>query len=194
VSVSIILVFTPSSHLLSGTWADWSSTFSVPVYMAAADQGWASRRSHNTADLHLLHQTTEPIFPGSGLTAITCGGHFPGSLCLHWSGPNLLFCADTLLAVKSAWNPDPGKPGVVSYSFLWSIPNNIPLPPDAIWGIWKALKPFEFRATFGVFAKSSNVVEREGQRLSLKARVLESMKIQVRAMGYAEHGLLDELL
>lgn len=38
---------------------------------------------------------TEEIVPG--VTAIKCGGHFEGSLCLHWDGK--LFIADTLVTV-----------------------------------------------------------------------------------------------
>ena len=111
-------------------------------------------------------------------------------MVLHWD--DLLFVADTLLMVPSAKNPDPAKPGVASYSFMWSIPNAIPLSPDKILQIWKAIKPYRFTATLGVFAVGSNVREAKGQRMSLKARVLESAKIAVKAMGYSSHAILEE--
>jgi len=38
------------------------------------------------------------------------------------------------------------------------------------------------------------IVERPGQNLSLKARVLQSAKIAVKAMGYSEHGIFAEQL
>lgn len=47
----------------------------------------------------------------------------------------------------------------------------IPLPPEKIHGIWKALKPFEFDTTYGGFP-GQNVT-----RPDLKAQVLESMKV-----------------
>lgn len=69
---------------------------------------------------------------------------------------------------------------------MWSIPNMIPLPPSEIHKIWKALKPFEFDTTFGAF-NGLNVRDKD-----VKGRVLESMKIQVKGMGYQRHALLDE--
>lgn len=171
------------------TWADWSATFKCPVYMSQADSVWAVRTASPWADLKLLTGATTELSPG--VTAIKCGGHFEESLVLHWD--NLLFVADTLLMVKSAQNPDPAKPGVASYSFMWSIPNWIPLPPNKIMRIWHAIKPYDFRATFGVF-KGANVVEEEGQRMRLKERVLESAKIQVKAMGWHEHEMMKETL
>lgn len=85
--------------------------------------------------------------------------------------------------------------------------------------IWKALKPYDFKATYGVMAKISNVcksplvaqifflsakfsvlmpaihaVEKPGHSLSLKGRVLQSAKIAVKAMGYADHGIFAEEL
>jgi hypothetical protein len=62
-------------------------------------------------------------------------------------------------------------PGTVSYSFMWSYPNMIPLSPAKIHGIWKAIKPFEFDATYGGFA-GQNVCRQE-----LKMQVLGSMTV-----------------
>jgi glyoxylase-like metal-dependent hydrolase (beta-lactamase superfamily II) len=101
------------------TWADWSATFNCPVYLSKVDSVWANRKTFPKANLKLLADQTTEILPS--VTAIICGGHFEGSLVLHWE--NLLFVADTLLMVRSAQNPDPAKPGVASYSFMWSIPN-----------------------------------------------------------------------
>lgn len=54
---------------------------------------------------------------------------------------------------------------------MWAYPNMIPLPPSAIHGIWKALKPFDFDSTYGGFP-GQNV-----KRPDLKAQVLESAKV-----------------
>ncbi|EXJ82555.1 hypothetical protein A1O3_06368 [Capronia epimyces CBS 606.96] len=165
--------------------------------MTEVDSVWANRKDAPSATLKLLRDPTTDLLPG--LTAVICGGHFPGSMVLHSAPPNTalptLFVADTIFAVASARNPDPGKrPDTISYQFLWSIPNMIPLPPDTVMQIWKALKPFEFKATYGVMAKISNVFEKPGQTLGLKARVLQSAKIAVKAMGYSDHGIFTEEL
>ena len=53
-------------------------------------------------------------------------------------------------------------------------------------GIWKSIKPFEFDSTFGAFfgvqVRSSEV----------KKRILDSMKIQIRAEGHGQHEFLNE--
>jgi glyoxylase-like metal-dependent hydrolase (beta-lactamase superfamily II) len=149
---------------LGRTWADWSATFKCPVYMTEVDSVWANRTKPppSGATLKLLSQSTTELLPG--LTSVVCGGHFPGSQCLHSAPPNTpiptLFVADTIFSVASSRNPDPGKrDDVISYQFLWSIPNFIPLPPDEVVKIWRALKPFDFKATYGVMAKITNVCE-----------------------------------
>ena len=62
----------------------------------------------------------------------------------------------------------------------------IPLPPDEILQMWKALKAFEFSVTMGAF------VGMDVRDTRVKERVLESMKIQVRAMGWGVHGIFAE--
>lgn len=62
----------------------------------------------------------------------------------------------------------------------------IPLPPDAIHAIWKAIKPFAFTSTHGLF------LGWDVRGPDVKGRVLRSMKIQVRTQGIGAHGVLDE--
>lgn len=69
-----------------------------------------------------------------------------------------------------------------SFSFMWSYPNMIPLPPAKIHGIWRALKPFEFEETYGGFPGQN--VRREG----LKKSVLDSMKAFLKVGGHEERG------
>jgi hypothetical protein len=78
------------------------------------------------------------------------------------------------------------QPGTTSYSFMWSIPNMIPLSPDKIYSIWKALEPYDFEASYGGFTGQ------DVQDPNLKKRVLDSMKIQAKAEGYEQHALLNE--
>ncbi len=45
-----------------------------------------------------------------------------------------------------------------------------------------------------MLTRCPSLVERPGQTLSLKGRVLQSAKIAVRAMGYSEHAIFAEEL
>lgn len=64
----------------------------------------------------------------------------------------------------------------------------IPLPPDDILRIWRAVRPFEFGTTHGAFV-GMDVRDKE-----LKGRMLESMKIQVRGEGWEKHEILEEVI
>lgn len=105
-----------------------------------------------------------------------------------------LFAADAIFPAMSSRNPDPAKPGQITYMFLWSIPNMIPLSPDEILRIWRVLKPWDFKATYGVMAKWSNLFEKATDRKSVKERLLDSAKMAVQAMGHAEHEIFEEVL
>ncbi|MCJ1361162.1 hypothetical protein MMC16_000260 [Acarospora aff. strigata] len=167
------------------THAHWSSTFHVPIYTSAADALWLEHFSNDVypdAQNKFVEGDTEEIV--KDVTAIRTGGHFEGSLVLHWEG--VLFVADTVVTVPSALYHTSRPPGTTSYSFMYSIPNMIPLPPDEILQMWKALKAFEFSVTMGAF------VGMDVRDTRVKERVLESMKIQVRAMGWGVHGIFAE--
>jgi glyoxylase-like metal-dependent hydrolase (beta-lactamase superfamily II) len=157
------------------------------VYLAEDDYEWAGHKLSQEA-AHLLELVpgkvgaTEQIVPG--VTAIKTGGHFPGSFVLHWK--KCLFIADTIVTVPSGHTPHPRPSGQTTYAFLWSIPNMIPMTPDDILGIWKAIEPFEFEATYGAF-QGMDVEDKD-----LKKRMLESMKIVVRTGGWPDHRLLSE--
>ncbi|ORY04035.1 beta-lactamase-like protein [Clohesyomyces aquaticus] len=163
------------------THLEWALQFDCPVYTAAADESWINRK-----DAHglrkLIEGPTETIV--EGVTAIVAGGHFDGSMVLHWEGN--LFIADTMMTVPSAYYHKDRLPGTTSYAFMWSYPNMIPLPPAKIHGIWKALKPFEFEATYGGFPGQDN------RRPDLKAQILESMKIFAKVGGHADAAILQE--
>ena len=179
------------------TWADWSRTFSCPVFVGAPDERWFERRDVPGTDLRLLTEIHTPILPNEipGVTAILAGGHFPGSLLLHWDGN--LFIADTIFTSPSATNPVPGKPGVISFNFFWSIPNRIPLHPDDILTIWKRVKDLDFHTCFGAFrGQDIYTMDNEKRRETggVKGRLLESCKIYVGAEGWKEHAIFAEKL
>ena len=77
-------------------------------------------------------------------------------------------------------------PGTTSYTFMWSIPNMIPLPPSEVMKMWKAIAPYEFEATHGAF------LGMDVRRPDAKKAILESMKIQVKFEGYENHSILNE--
>lgn len=64
----------------------------------------------------------------------------------------------------------------------------IPLPPDEILKVWRAIEPYEFDTTHGAF------VGMDVRDKNLKKRMLESMKIQVRGEGWERHVILDEVV
>ena len=89
----------------------------------------------------------EPL-PGSGLTLIRCGGHFPGSCVLHWAagagGAGALLTGDTIQVVADRrW-----------VSFMESYPNLIPLGADAIRRIVAAVEPYPFDRLYGGWSGS----------------------------------------
>ena len=80
------------------TYAEWSATFGVPVYISSDDKEWLCQRPPTPDSLSFIEGaagTTMEVLPG--VTAIKTGGHFPGSLVLHWGGR--LFIADTIVTV-----------------------------------------------------------------------------------------------
>ncbi|KAH6603779.1 hypothetical protein Trco_007225 [Trichoderma cornu-damae] len=172
------------------THVQWARAFRCPVYTAAEDLRWTTTPS---AHRKPVTEIETDIIPG--VKAIKLGGHFPGSLVLLFDGR--LFTADTLMTTPAGigkWDVDAlgakraKPPGLNSFSFLWSIPNYIPLSADEMHRMWRILSKYEFRATHSVF-DGWDIEDAE-----VKARVLESMKIQTRAMGNATHALLDETL
>ncbi|KAL2675669.1 hypothetical protein Neosp_011859 [[Neocosmospora] mangrovei] len=172
------------------THVQWARAFGCPVYLSAEDARWTTMASAH--QIPLASTETELV---SGVKAIKLGGHFPGSMVLLFDGRLLI--ADTLMTTASGvggWEVDATgtsrskPPGLNSFSFLYSIPNFIPLNLDEMSRMWGILKKYEFRATYGGFAGMD--IEDEG----VKGRVLESMKIQAKHMGYGESEFMQTKL
>ncbi len=103
----------------------------------------------------------------------------------------------SLFPAQASQNPNPTPsqrhPNTNAYSFMFSIPNWVPLDPDSILKIWKAIKPYNFHTTYGNVVDTMVVRAKEGgdvRGLVLKERILQSAKIAVRRMGWKDHGLL----
>ncbi|KAK6204151.1 hypothetical protein LQW54_008385 [Pestalotiopsis sp. IQ-011] len=185
------------------THAAWSRAFGgCPVYLAGEDRGWTTLSC--PAQVFLAEDQTEfdvPL-PGSaaspGVLALKLGGHFPGSLVLLYR--SRLLIADTLYTTPAGmgnWDVDAlgaaregGRPpGLNSFSFMWSIPNMIPLAPDEIERMWNVLKKHEYVSTHGAFVGMDIIGKDAGE---MRKKVFESMQIQVRYMGHGVHTLLSE--
>ncbi len=122
------------------TMLEWSRAFNdAPIYLHAADRQWVVRSGKA---IRFWEGAQQEIMPG--LTLVNCGGHFPGGTVLHWSaganGRGALLTGDILQVT-----PD----GFVS--FMYSYPNLIPLPGDAIQRIEKALKPYRYDRIYGAW-------------------------------------------
>lgn len=177
----------------------WAKAFGCPVYLAAEDKQWLAQTDPER-QVFLEPGTTEKLIKldgqDSGATILKLGGHFPGSLVLLFDGR--LLVADTLLTTPAGmgnWETDAvgtkreghlGRTqGANSFAFMWSIPNMIPLSPEEISGMWDVLGKHQFRSTHGAFM--GHDIEDE----KIKARVLESAKIQVSRMGWKDHAFLS---
>ncbi|KAF1981427.1 hypothetical protein K402DRAFT_398516 [Aulographum hederae CBS 113979] len=169
------------------THVEWGRAFNCPVLLSREDEEWICQRGKREGGGDVVEfmepgEKTREVLPG--VTVIKAGGHFPGSLLLHWEGRLLI--ADTVVTVPSALYHIDRPPGTTSYTFFWSIPNMIPLPPSEIQKIWEAIKPFDFDVTMGAFPG----MDVRGK--DVKRRLLESVKIQVRSEGWTEHEILSE--
>lgn len=78
------------------TYAEWARAFGCPVYISAEDEKWLDRLDAQDVERRIIKGGTETIV--EGVTAVKAGGHFDGSLVLHWD--EKLFIADTLLTVQ----------------------------------------------------------------------------------------------
>jgi len=117
---------------------DWAHAFDAPVYLHADHASWVMRPD---AAVRYWDGDTREILPG--VTAIRCGGHFPGSTALYWAdgagGRGALFTGDTVQVVSDRrW-----------VSFIYSYPNQIPLDAAAVRRIVAALEPYPFDRLYG---------------------------------------------
>jgi glyoxylase-like metal-dependent hydrolase (beta-lactamase superfamily II) len=139
--------------------ATWSAAFDdCPIYVHAADTEWVQYLSPG---LKLWQGETHEVLPG--VTLINTGGHFEGSTALHWAGGvdgGLLLVGDSLTVVMDRRY----------LSFMYSYPNLIPLPADAVRRIARSVRPFAFERIYGawdgrtVSAAGKDAVERSAER------------------------------
>ncbi len=120
------------------TIVEWSRAFdNAPIYLHRTNQPWVMRPDQA---IHFWDGETYEIIPGS--TLVRCGGHFPGSTILHWSGAaagqGAIFTGDSIRAVADQRY----------VSFMYSYPNLIPLNEPAVRHIVEAIQPFAFQQLY----------------------------------------------
>ncbi|RAL01161.1 putative metallo-beta-lactamase domain protein [Aspergillus ibericus CBS 121593] len=200
--ISAIIISHPhyyTTHLV------WAEAFQCPVYLSVEDREWVMRvdtddKGEGSARQVFWEGKEMEVIKGSGVWGIKTGGHFPGSSVVWWPGEGMkgaLLLADTIGTVPSGmgdygegggkgWDVDSEMGmGRITYTFMWSFPNMIPLPPDDVHNIWKALKHTEFDQAYGAFMGMDTAGK-------CKQRLLDSAKIFVKAMGYLDHAIHAE--
>lgn len=149
------------------TMVEWAHTFTVPVYLHAADREWVQR-----PDSALRFWDGEAQEIGDGLTLLRLGGHFPGGTVLHWAdgagGGGALFTGDILQVVQDRrW-----------VSFMYSYPNLVPLPADQVRHMAAAVEASVFDRIYGAWWGRNILTD-------AKEAVRRSAERYVRALGGA---------
>lgn len=120
-----------------GVIAEWAREFDVPILLPEADQRWITRPD----DRVTLYEDRVDVTPS--IAIIRCGGHFPGSAVVHWTGSHdgrgVLATGDSVsVAQDRGW-----------VSFMWSYPNLIPLDGRELDRIGAALDGLNFDRIYG---------------------------------------------
>jgi glyoxylase-like metal-dependent hydrolase (beta-lactamase superfamily II) len=134
-------------HYYSGM-VEWAHQFDCPVLLHADDAEWIVRPD---PAIELWEGETRSL--GDGLTLIRCGGHFAGGTVLHDSRAGALLSGDIVQVI-----PDRGWVG-----FMYSYPNLIPLPGEAVRSIARSLEPYPFERIYGAWW--GRLVPRDGSAI-----------------------------
>jgi len=120
--------------------AEWSAAFSAPVYLHAGDRRWVMRSTPS-----IVHWEGDHLELHDGMRLINSGGHFDGGTVLHVpflaDGRGALLCGDIIQVI-----PDRNFVG-----FMYSYPNLIPLPPNAVQRIAVSVSELDFDRIYGAW-------------------------------------------
>jgi glyoxylase-like metal-dependent hydrolase (beta-lactamase superfamily II) len=134
--LSAIVVSHP--HMF-GSVVEWSHALGqIPVFTHEENRPFMPR-----PDSVIHWWQGESFAVNAEITAIRCGGHFPGSTVLHWKfgagGKGALFTGDAILPVEDRrW-----------VSFMYSYPNLIPISRHAVEKIVGAISDYDFDRIYG---------------------------------------------
>ncbi len=138
---------------------EWSRALGdIPVYLHADDSPWVVRQ-----DRAIVFWSGETREIAPGVTLIRCGGHFAGATVLHWSdgadGQGALLSGDVIMVGQDRRTA----------GFMYSYPNYIPLPAQAVRAIAAAVEPFEFEQVYGAWF-GQNILEGGKQAVRYSVR------------------------
>jgi glyoxylase-like metal-dependent hydrolase (beta-lactamase superfamily II) len=115
---------------------EWAHAFACPVYLHEAERKWVMR-----PDPAIRFWDGETHDLGGGLTLVRCGGHYEGGQVLHWAERRALLSGDIVQVI----------PDRRFVAFMYSYPNQIPLPVARVRALAAALEPFEFDTIHGAW-------------------------------------------
>ncbi len=117
----------------------WSAAFGdVPVYVHSLDAAWLGWKPDS---VRLWEGEVLSLWDGISLRC--CGGHFPGGNILHWPAGRALLTGDIIQVC----------PDRRSVSFMYSYPNLIPLPRQAVTRIRDIVNALDYTAMYGAFGR-----------------------------------------
>ncbi|WP_221563358.1 MBL fold metallo-hydrolase [Alkalihalobacillus sp. TS-13] len=140
------------------TQADWAEIFDAPIYIHEDDQQWVMEPS-----MRIEFWRGEELLLEAGITLHRLGGHFKGGAVLHWPGGNsgkgILLTGDIIQVVADQnW-----------VSFMYSYPNQIPLPARKVEEIAEKVYHLTFDRIYSAFLKivrteANEAVQRSARR------------------------------
>jgi len=141
--ISAIAISHPHFHT---TMVEWSRAFhNAPIYIHEGN-----RVDVVQPDTAIHYWDGATVSPLEGIMLIHCGGHFLGSAVLHWQdgaeGRGVILTSDTIYIVA-----DPRYA-----TFMYSYPNDIPLPVSKVRRIMAAIEPFAFDRAYAGFGAVMN--------------------------------------
>ncbi|MGP4080755.1 MBL fold metallo-hydrolase [Pseudalkalibacillus sp. R45] len=140
------------------TQGDWAETFDAPIYIHEDDRQWVMEPSER-----IEFWGGEELPLEAGITLQRLGGHFKGGAVLHWpdgnSGKGILLTGDIIQVVADQnW-----------VSFMYSYPNQIPLPARKVKEIAEKVHSLAFDRIYSAFLKivsteANEAVQRSARR------------------------------
>ncbi|MCM3005038.1 MBL fold metallo-hydrolase [Priestia koreensis] len=146
-----------------GSMVEWAEKFDCPIYLHADDAAFVMRESDRITfwegNRHVINED---------VTIVRLGGHFLGSAVLHWEkgadGKGVLLTGDTIqLVADKRW-----------VSFMYSYPNQIPLPIREIKQMMKRLESYPFYTLYG--SKWGEII-REDAKVRVKKSAVRYIQV-----------------
>ncbi len=134
--IDLIAISHPHFYTAMAAWSE--ALGGVPILLHAADRRWVMRGS-----ARIRFWDGEGLELAPGVRLIRLGGHFEGSTGLHWHDEarpeGALFPGDALQVVSDRRH----------LTFMYSYPNYIPMHPDAVLALERAIAGCAFADVYG---------------------------------------------